>query len=64
MDSVNIEKQNDQGQSRNCCVLRTTGYRHDSIPAGIRALRLLGEQAAAPSTRPRTRRCSLLAGPL
>jgi uncharacterized protein len=24
---------------------RTTGYRHDSIPAGIRALRLLGEQA-------------------
>ncbi len=24
---------------------RTTDYRHDSIPAGIRALRLLGEQA-------------------
>ncbi len=24
---------------------RTAGYRHDSIPAGIRALRLLGEQA-------------------
>ena len=24
---------------------RTTGYRHDSIPAGIRALRLLGDQA-------------------
>jgi uncharacterized protein len=24
---------------------RTTGYRHDSIPAGIRALRLLAEQA-------------------
>jgi type 1 glutamine amidotransferase len=24
---------------------RTTGYRHDSIPAGVHALRLLGEQA-------------------
>jgi type 1 glutamine amidotransferase len=24
---------------------RTTGYRHDSIPAGIRTLRLIGEQA-------------------
>lgn len=24
---------------------RTTGYRHDSIPAGVQALRLLGEQA-------------------